>query len=370
MNYNLTNYGLNDLYTYNTLGSGSGIPALFTGVNGLSVFTDGCASSNSLYTCRNTNNSMSVGGMIGVALGGLLASIGIGVGMKALNNLGSKTRAENNRPNELQKQIDKYNSDIQSKLKTLCITESEFSNYDPHKAADVAGKQQAYDKADADFKQAEKAVADAKSKIDSADTQIGSLKGTLATATTQVDKDKIQAEIDKLEADKKTYQAEQAAAEKTKEEKDAALKKADKELQEAKKNEPILVDAYNAVKILIQKRDAAKKELDAIKLEKGLDDADGTAISRMFGKRTADIDNDGTISGNFEDFDNKDWQRILAKYRKGSSSVKNNIKESLKNANDEGKLSNAPFQDLIKSIIGEDIKTKKPEEIVTLQEEA
>lgn len=364
MNYNFLNTNLlTNMCNYNTTGA-SLTPYLFSGVDGLSIFTNynngyGSYGNYGYGSCSNTSSG--VWGAIGLALGSVAASIGIGIAGKSINNHIAKNNAKEA---QNKKDVEAFNKAIAelglSEKSPLEITEATLdSAVKEDNLKDKAKLDEAINKAKGEKEQADQNLNEAKSEVNAkltgAESDYNSKKSTYedllqkqangqATAdqvsAAKILMDSAKAELERLQELKKStepggelYKAHEQAK-KDLEKAEQAQKDALDKLQE---------QADIAKQYLAKAQEAAKAELND-----GIDDADGNWFTRM-GKRNFEVGEDGTITGDANDITDRDIRKLGYRFRTGTNEERAKIKAYIEKNEDKlrGKVKSGSDEETI-----------------------
>lgn len=325
MNYNLYNTNLlSNMYSMSGLNSGSLTPQLFSGVDGLSVFSNMPYGYGSSQTFRGkpVSGSFNLAGAIGLTVGGILTTIAAGVGIKALNDNSAQKRAdeaEKTKIDNLRDTVTENKTKLDEQLGKIGVTSSaELVKRDEIVNAKFDSK-----------------VYDA--EIDRINGNIASLKGDIAGLQNKIntlnnDKSKDNSEeIKKLTTELTTKEQELKDAEAKKQTEVGKKTAAENEFTDAQTKALELYDQIKSDEAKIDAYDKAQEQKDFCK---DIDNADGTAVSRLFGAHEAKVKN-GVVEGDIDKFDDNDLQKILANWRKGSSAEKEKIEKWLKDNKDK-----------------------------------
>ena len=349
-----TNYNLN---SFDLLGNnwqyGSGIAGLFNNVPGMntSVFNYG---SPYYSTGTSTSNGNS-------ALGWALGGIGVGVLGILATSLISKSQANNAR---IESENSQNLSNLKAALKDLgidddveSVTEDAINNIKVDESSKdapfYAPVKEAENSVQTLTEARESAVSDANEQLKNINTPNG------ATCNINIKTNSISSSIKSLIELKCKWEAEKDAGKRDNEteaetaarkeiaernvtalqkirenlelwetgnEKDKELKEADEALKKAKKEAETALEAKQkeAIKYL--------KAYNNGKLSsRSINNADGTAIGRLFAQKNATVSKDGDITlnqgKNAKDLTEGDIKTILARYRKGDTKTKDKIGE-------------------------------------------
>jgi len=306
------------------LNSGSLTPQLFSGVDGLSVFSNMPYGYGSSQTFRGkaVSGSYNVWGAVGLAVGGILTTIAAGVGIKALNDNSAQKRAdeaEKTKIDNLRDTVTENQTKLGEQLGKIGVTSSaELVKRDEIVNAKFDSK--VYD-----------------DEIDRINGDIASLEGDIAGLQNKIDtlnndksKDNSE-EIKKLTTELTTKKQKLEKANNEKKAIDKEIEDAEAEFETAKTEALKLYDQIQKDEAKIDAYDKAQEQKD---LCKDIDNADGTAVSRLFGAHEAKVKN-GVVEGDVDKFDDNDLQKILANWRKGSSAEKEKIEKWLKDNKDK-----------------------------------
>jgi hypothetical protein len=336
---------------YNTTGA-SLTPYLFSGVDGLSIFTNynngyGSYGNYGYGSCSNTSSG--VWGAIGLALGSVAASIGIGIAGKAINNhFAKKTSNENQRKqiDNLRKTVEENTAKLNDQLSILGLSagssRSDIENFDTYdksgrKAAeeDAAGKKTALESAERTLSEKQASYDNAKSILD-------------AMPANDPGRSEQQALVNKLETELKELQTAKEKAEKDKQ-------AADKKVDEAKEKERKMEAAKREALRLLDQIEKDKAKIEAYdeqygeqNLKNDIDDADGNWFTRM-GKRNFEVGEDGTITGDAKDITDRDIRKLGYRFRTGTNEERAKIKAYIEKNEDElrGKVKSGSDEETI-----------------------
>ena len=351
-NYNLNNFDL----LGNNWQYGSGIAGLFNGVPGMNTSVFDYSSYYSVDGSRNTGN-----GVLGWALGG------VGVGVLGILTTALINRSQSNR-SAAEAEDNQTLQNLKASLKSLGLGNEDINSLSESQIDEIMSNDPDSYKNTEFYAPVEKAKNEAEaaesaynelSNMDSLNARLNALKPKDSKVNIAISADNIEtadatiiqlvinewnsikqkgeptpdspnpeyssalgniAELEKLKTEVKERANDLKEAK-------TAKDKADKALTTAKNEAGKNIDA---------KKKEAKKNLEAYRASKlssrSINNADGTALSRLFGPRNAKIGSSGSITdmngtelSDASGLETKDWKRILAAYRQGNSETKKNI---------------------------------------------